>query len=451
MAKGWYDNSAEANAYLSGANRATASAQQAAIAGADATRGVFNTLGNTVIKGVELAEQREQRNKAEAKDKLNSEYLKTVIAGGDVSDKKFAGVDAGVLAKGVTLQNSINTNTRAENKAEQDKLLGDALVQANQDKTITGTEKRVTRQGNEAEVELAKNLRNRVIDKNTKRLQQQEEGSTKYAELFDKYSNQKVGAAPRVPGTQYTKNTDGSYIEADSVFGRWLGKKQPSEQMYTPEQAHTLALRESGLGGVRGTLEVPTVPKLVETVTKQVPVTRNMTQTEWLKKSVDSIMNRTDLTGSTKLAAKKALEKEVKGPTFDQLFKVKKMQKETQDDHRVGTNLAKTLNIQIPKGLTGTALLDYVKGTKQYANRGDAFKTPKKYGAGPKTLQAYDSGLGTIDEKDQAKIAKAAKDVKMSDADLASIITTFNTQDWTPRFSGEVTKDVVKYIKDNAK
>jgi len=182
-----------------------------------------------------------------------------------------------------------------------------------------------------------------------------------------------------------------------------------------------------------------------------------LTKDEWAQNAYNIIASDPTLSGSAKAKAINSLNTQAellfgksKEATYDQIFKAKKAIKEEADARQTSTAIARDLNIRIPNGMSGKSALDYVKNTEAYKTLGDK-KKYNKYGAGPETLKAYDSGLGTIDSDDQKKIEKAAAKAKLTDKDLASIITTMNTKDLTPRFSGNVTEDVLDYINRTSK
>lgn len=299
---------------------------------------------------------------------------------------------------------------READKATQDKLLGEALVQAQQNKTVGDFRTDVVTQGNEAEVASAK-LSRELAEKANQRVQNRlASASENYTDLFEKYSNQKDATSA---------GGSGGLLAMGQGIGGLLTRPNTTNK-YTPEQAHKLALRESGINAVTKAVDVPTVPELVKTVTKQTPITRDMTQKEWLNKSIDSIMNRKDLTGSTKLAAKKALEGESKSATFDQLFKVQKMQKEEQDAQSVGTQILKDLNKPAPKGMSGKSLERYAKQLEKEKKVTDPWE--KDYGKVSSTMRA--AGL---DDKDQIDtVYKLAKEAKITPAEVESIINDTN-------------------------
>jgi len=318
---------------------------------------------------------------------------------------------------------------READKATQDKLLGEALAQAQQNRTVGGFRTDIVTQGNEAEVKQAEANLLKQQQMNTRRLAQQEEGSNKYSELFAKYSREKVEGAENIQGTQYQRNKNNDFIGADSVIGRLLGKPQPTEQKYTPEQAHTKALLESGLAGIRGTVTEQSVPELVKTVTKQTPITRDMTEKEQLEYGINQVMNHPTLGGEAKLKAKAALEKKYKEATFDQQLRVLTAQKEEAAADSVGKQILQDLGKPVPKGMSGKAL-------ERYATQA-AKKKPKPDDSGSKLLTKAIQGVRTDagifnfnDEREDAQSAvKLAKDEQKSDKEIANAITVATDED----------------------
>lgn len=209
---------------------------------------------------------------------------------------------------------------------------------------------------------------------------------------------------------------------------------------------------------------MPAVPKAIEeAITTEEPVSRvdysKMLSNAILASEGVSAKDKMSLLGKVSTFADSKFGPAPKEATFGQQFDVMKYKKglvdDTQKDKQdmaIARQYAKSVGVDIPKNLSsGEAALNYVKGTKEYKQWDDKSTKGTRYGAGPKTLAAYDVGVGTIDTDDQKKLEAAAQEYYVTDADLASIITAMNDRDILPRASGALTSDVLDYIKSNYK
>jgi hypothetical protein len=259
-------------------------------------------------------------------------------------------------------------NQRAEDAAEQDVLLGQALSSlpdANANIQATNTIPAVT--GNQAQIDQINQQNAAIEQSNQPILNQQETAGEAYnrifgdllgqqvtTEQFDQPTNPNAQAfnTRDVPGTSYQeyRTPDGRslFFDPDSPLGSLFygdnpvsaqpeqsdvagttvqGTPLPSpleevstslvtQNRYTPEQAHQIALQQSGLNEVRELLPTREVPELIpDTPARTEQITRRINRDEWIQQASDAIRNNADLTGSTKLRAIEGL-----GAQADALF-----------------------------------------------------------------------------------------------------------------------------------
>jgi hypothetical protein len=395
------------------------------------------------------------------------------------------------------LQLKLNQDARLQDRAnreadlyKQREALGNILTSLpSKEKTVTKTIPAV--EGNRAIIEAREKANERIEERNKKVLEDQIRASEEYSSLLDQYRNETlpVGKSvmrPTAPdGSKLLRKTTvnqkgvedpkGRYVGyADSSgkevsgFERLLGNYTtvPSElseeekslyystsekdRLFTDREAHNKAMKESGLNELKKLLPKNKIPELIpDTPSKTIEILEDKRKGKWIDEAYKSILNNPRADDNTKLLAIGKLQNQAnllfgKDPRpltpSESLAQQKAIEKKEKEE----LELSDYYSLGVPRNIKTT------KGAKEYLK--DRKKiSDSKYGVGPKTLKAYESGLGTLDDDDQKAIESVAERYKITDSDLASIIDTYATQDITPRFSGAITEDVIKFIADNYK
>ena len=223
---------------------------------------------------------------------------------------------------------------RILDKAKQDELLGNTLADLAGSTSKTVTKTIPGRAGNASLVAKQKAANQAIDSSNKAELASQEDASGRYSSLFDKYKTEFIpqkgtvltaedGKTPytteKVPGTQneryITESGDKLMFDPKSPLGSlvYQGKygqgtpkevELPPKKLYSDQQAHEMALKESGLLGLKGTVAKNDVAKLVpSTPAKTKEITSKMSREEWLNNAGKSLLGNKELTGATKMAA----------------------------------------------------------------------------------------------------------------------------------------------------
>jgi len=223
----------------------------------------------------------------------------------------------------------MSADKRAADKLKQDVLLGQTLLniptgQVEDTVKVPGVE------GNKEAVLAMQDLNKKIDARNMSTEAEQVEASKKYTSLLDQYTNEPsvnsmvapslvnamgkdTFSTKNVKGTQYQEypTSEGNLLlDPNSIAGKLLHgdtykevlSEVPRQNKYTLEQAHQMALKESGIMKLKDLLPKEEVPELIpDTPAKQDKILRDMTKDEWKKKAYESISSNKDLTGSTKL------------------------------------------------------------------------------------------------------------------------------------------------------
>lgn len=340
----------------------------------------FAALTNT-ISDIQSREQ----------DKLNSEYLKTVIAGGDVNDKKFAGVDAGVLAKGVTLQSTIAGDKRQKEKDLQDDiLLGNKLNRQEieydradkeynkkiaDEKAKQALSKAVLGVGNTQVVPAVKGNAGTVADqiKYNKNVSDAgynttKQASDKYTKLLKKYSSETVDrgsdAKSRIKASIDRVQNDNTILpdkkaviinNLESAYFKAGSGDRTQVPKYTNEQAEQQALIDSGVLASADKVEpLIAVDKLVESAKA---TTRKSTPTELKQDKMNAIKALVDagtIEPSVGLSAINELNKPKSTADKNYELNVAKHQETVRDNKEKNKIAAAKANKQLGSGNAST-------------------------------------------------------------------------------------------------
>jgi len=117
------------------------------------------------------------------------------------------------------------------------------------------------------------------------------------------------------------------------------------------------------------------------------------------------------------------------------------------------TELLKGMKVDVPSTADSSVLKNLYENEVDKRKEGSGGST--KYGPGPKTLNMLNTldidTVGIVGGNDQKKIMDIAREYKITDDELANIISAADAEGITPVSSGTVRDEVIQYIKDNYK
>lgn len=117
------------------------------------------------------------------------------------------------------------------------------------------------------------------------------------------------------------------------------------------------------------------------------------------------------------------------------------------------TELLKDMKVDVPSTADSSVLKNLYENEVDKRNERSGGST--KYGPGPKTLNMLNTldidTVGIVGGNDQKKIMDIAREYKITDDELANIISAADAEGITPVSSGTVRNEVIQYIKDNYK
>ena len=220
-------------------------------------------------------------------------------------------------------------------------------------------------------------------------------------------------------------------------------------EKYGIEDAHIQAMKESGLQQAVDDLSSftgETVPELVTTKSKTSTKNVQKTRSEFVKDAMASIRGNDKLTGSTMLMAMAKLDtvadgiygKPKKSMTFGEELRFEKYKYDQAKEKKSVTGIKK-MYPKAPKSITT------MEEMKAYITKN---KSKTSGGHGGTEAISMMTNLG-IDTDHRRKLFAEAERYGVKDKDLSNLMSAYN-EEYTliPRLSGNVTDDVIQYIRD---